>query len=137
MSISAVMRSFRIKPEAQTRSAKFLKYNPTDFQTLRLLADEAHVTPSILADRLRIPRATATSLTDRLEKKGLLHRRHSADDRRSITLTLTPRGKKAAAAIAEEDMDNCRLMLDALDASQRQSFLKNLEKIAQRVSQED
>lgn len=45
-------------------------------------------------------RSTLTSVLDRLEAKGLLRRSVAGGDRRSVALRLTPRGARAAEAIA-------------------------------------
>ena len=45
-------------------------------------------------------RSTLTSVLDRLESKGLVRRGTAPNDRRSVRLELTPRGARAAAAIA-------------------------------------
>ena len=46
-------------------------------------------------------RSTLTSVLDRLESKGLVRRGTAPGDRRSVRLELTPRGTRAATAIAE------------------------------------
>jgi len=45
-------------------------------------------------------RSTLTSVLDRLESKGLVRRRSSTADRRSIDVSLTARGKRLADSIA-------------------------------------
>jgi DNA-binding MarR family transcriptional regulator len=45
-------------------------------------------------------RSTLTSVLDRLESKGLVRRRSSATDRRSVDVSLTARGKRLADTIA-------------------------------------
>jgi DNA-binding MarR family transcriptional regulator len=45
-------------------------------------------------------RSTLTSVLDRLESRGLVRRGLAPNDRRSVLLALTPRGTRAAGAIA-------------------------------------
>ena len=45
-------------------------------------------------------RSTLTSVLDRLESKGLVQRGATAGDRRSVSVKLTPRGRRVAHAIA-------------------------------------
>src|SRR5690242_12559632 len=53
-------------------------------------------TPSALMTRLGTDTAGMTKLLDRLEAKGLLLRRRSAEDRRSVLIELTDAGKRLA-----------------------------------------
>ena len=76
---------------------------------------EAHVLSHLLADgpcpigdlhrAFAHKRSTLTSILDRLEAGGLVHRELRADDRRSFRVALTPRGRslarRAHAALAE------------------------------------
>lgn len=45
-----------------------------------------------LGEKTLITKGTLTGILDRLEEKGLIRRRHSAEDRRSITVSLTSEG---------------------------------------------
>ena len=54
--------------------------------------------PSAIAERLTVRRPTVTAVVDGLEAKGLVERRAGvSQDRRSVTHTLTPRGRRVLA----------------------------------------
>jgi DNA-binding MarR family transcriptional regulator len=53
-----------------------------DAARVRELAEEAGITPS-----------TATRILDALERRGIVRRRRAREDRRGVTVTLTPRGR--------------------------------------------
>lgn len=59
-------------------------------------------TPSELAEFLSIDRAAITRLLDRLEKQNLLTRRRTGEDRRSVSLLLTPKGEALSVELARE-----------------------------------
>lgn len=61
-----------------------------------LLARGEARTPLELSRRLSYDSGSMTRMLDRLEKKGLLARCRSSEDRRVIELTLTERGRSAA-----------------------------------------
>lgn len=48
-----------------------------------------------LATRLAVSRPTVTALTDSLVERGFVTRVTAADDRRSVTLSITPEGQAA------------------------------------------
>ena len=59
-------------------------------------------TPSELAEFLRIDRAAITRLLDKLEQQGLITRRRAGEDRRSVSLRLTPKGEALSVELARE-----------------------------------
>ncbi|MET8053899.1 MULTISPECIES: MarR family winged helix-turn-helix transcriptional regulator [unclassified Streptosporangium] len=66
----------------------------TDTQTdvLWRLSREQEMTARRLADRLQCDASTATSMIDRLEKRGLVRRVPHPTDRRAKVIQLTPEG---------------------------------------------
>ena len=60
------------------------------------------LTPSELAEFLSLDRAAITRLLDKLETQKLITRRRTGDDRRSVTLRLTPKGEAVSVEIAQE-----------------------------------
>ena len=59
-------------------------------------------TPSELAKFLSLDRAAVTRLLDKLETEKLITRHRTGDDRRSVTLRLTPKGKAICVEVAQE-----------------------------------
>lgn len=59
-------------------------------------------TPSELAEFLSLDRAAITRLLDKLETEKLITRRRTGDDRRSVTLQLTPKGEAVSLGVAQE-----------------------------------
>jgi len=59
---------------------------------LRMLDPDEPIAMSALAERLFCDASNVTGLVDRLEARGVVERRSSANDRRVKALTLTPAG---------------------------------------------
>jgi DNA-binding MarR family transcriptional regulator len=78
------------------------------------------LTPSVIADGLMLSRAGMTNRLDRLSVSGLVERRHDPDDRRSVKISLTPRGLEVVdAAVADHAANEARI-LGALDPVDRE-----------------
>lgn len=75
--------------------------NLAHYRVLSAVAD-GDERASRVADRLALGRPTVSSAVESLRKRGLLSREDAADDRRAATLTLTPAGEAALAAVEEE-----------------------------------
>lgn len=61
--------------------------------TLRRAANHGSLTPSELLNALLLTSGAMTNRLDKLEAKKLIHREHSKQDRRSVTVALTPQGR--------------------------------------------
>ena len=59
-------------------------------------------TPSELAEFLNLDRAAITRLLDKLEAEKLIIRLRPGDDRRSVSLRLTPKGEAVSVEVARE-----------------------------------
>lgn len=78
-----------------------LKLTPSQAETLRVLADHQPLTLSGLGELLVCETGDNPSrLVDRLVKTGLIRREVDPDDRRHVSLTLTPAGQRRAGEVA-------------------------------------
>jgi DNA-binding MarR family transcriptional regulator len=75
--------------------------NLAHYRVLAAVAD-GDERASRVADRLALGKPTVSSAVESLCKRGLLSREDSAEDRRAATLSLTPAGEAALAAVEEE-----------------------------------
>jgi DNA-binding MarR family transcriptional regulator len=74
--------------------------NLAHYRVLAAVAD-GDERASRVADRLALGKPTVSAAVESLTKRGLLSREDAADDRRAATLTLTPAGAVALAAVEE------------------------------------
>jgi DNA-binding MarR family transcriptional regulator len=68
---------------------------------VKLLAKAAPMRVSDLARQMYLHPATVVGILDRLETKGLVTRNRSKEDRRTVDLLLTDKGKELAATAPE------------------------------------
>lgn len=90
---------------------RFLAVNANEFDALMSLWDGGRCSMSDLSRRTGVSRAAVTTLTDRLEKKGLVIRETAPDDRRRVLLTVTPKFETElmeAAAVMDEPLGKLR-----------------------------
>jgi DNA-binding MarR family transcriptional regulator len=71
------------------------------FEIMRVLKEEGTLHPAKIGDKLLIAKAQMTHLIDKLVELDFVKREMCADDRRTINLTLTEKGKKVL-----EEQDN-------------------------------
>jgi DNA-binding MarR family transcriptional regulator len=67
-----------------------------------------------LAERLQLRHHSVVELVDRLEKRQLLRRERSRNDRRQVILHLTPRGEKILTRLAKQRISELRTAAPAL-----------------------
>ena len=72
--------------------------------------------PSIreMAERLQLRHHSVVELVDRLEKRLILRRERSRDDRRQVLLHLTPRGERILTRLAKQRISELRTAAPAL-----------------------
>jgi DNA-binding MarR family transcriptional regulator len=67
-----------------------------------------------LAERMQLRHHSVVELADRLERRSLLRRERSKDDRRQVILNLTPRGEKILNRLAKQRIAELRTAAPAL-----------------------
>ena len=89
---------------------------PIQYSLLKCLWDSDMQTPTMLAQALQMDASTVTGLIERLERKNLIAREYSMEDRRSISIRLTPEGKSlqpgVEATIQQANLETMRGLTD-------------------------
>jgi DNA-binding MarR family transcriptional regulator len=81
---------------------------PQQYQALlaiKGLEDWQSATIGVLAERLQIQHHSAVELMDRLEKRGMIRRHRSRNDRRKVLVELTKRGEAKLKRISTPHRD--------------------------------
>lgn len=68
--------------------------SPGEWSVLRVLWSEEGLTQVELAERMRVEKASLTSVLNGLESKALVQRVRNRDDRRKFNLGVTPAGRR-------------------------------------------
>lgn len=132
--VTTILRALKIA-ETEIRVAhKELNFQAVEIQTLRYLSEHPSSKLSELGAFLGIVPTTASSVVDRLVERDLVERCRPATDRRSIALSLTADGREAFGRLEAEEMITMHVMLDALPEDERDTFVRQMTRIADKVS---
>jgi DNA-binding MarR family transcriptional regulator len=89
------------------------------------------VSPSYLADKIGVRRATMTGLLDRLERDGLIERLSGHPDRRKIGVQLTFNGHQVLADLLPDYYRNIAKIMAKLTEKERLDLMSLLGKVNQ------
>ena len=89
-------------------------------------------TMSELTASLGIACSSATGVVDRLVERGLAERERAADDRRTVNVALTKRGRHLIDTHTNDRINLGRGMLEPLDPAERRRLLALFRKITNR-----
>ncbi|GIU81710.1 MAG: MarR family transcriptional regulator [Acidobacteria bacterium] len=106
---------------AQIQSLIFLKYARSGVRTI-----------GGLAERLGVTYATSSGVADALERKDLIRRIPSAEDKRIIELELTQKGKGEIEKL-EDVLDEIESAIESLPTSEKMVLLKATQTIVRRL----
>lgn len=101
---------------------------PAQYVVLRALWRSDRQPPAALAADSRCTRATMTGLVDSLEKRALVRRAPNPDDRRSLLVGLTAKGKSLQRSTPDIDhlFDGCCSVLSAREMRQLRGLLEKV-----------
>ena len=101
------------------------------YQVLEPLRETPELPVGELAETAGIAPPTATRMLDCLARDGLITRRHSEVDRRSVLVSLTPEGVEAVER-AHATVDAWRRqVLESLEPAEREQAARLLERLSQ------
>jgi DNA-binding MarR family transcriptional regulator len=94
--VDAVLRASRVLVAVAAQSLAAVDHDVTlpQYRTLVVLASRGPQRPSALAETLGVHPSTVTRMCDRLVSKRLVHRGESPENRREVSIRLTPRGRR-------------------------------------------
>jgi DNA-binding MarR family transcriptional regulator len=109
------------------------RWGPGNFAAMMVIRKNPGITQVALGRAISRDKSTVTPLIQELQRRGLVSRRRSTSDRRSITLELT----RAGEATLEDLLVHARAhnrRLDAILGKQKAVFLEQLRKIADELA---
>ncbi|PKN89156.1 MAG: MarR family transcriptional regulator [Deltaproteobacteria bacterium HGW-Deltaproteobacteria-1] len=127
-------KAYQLGNRFLTQKVSELNLTSVQAMILGFLDQEDQVTSSELGKRAELDSATLTGILDRLEAAGFIERRGNPDDRRSIHIHLTKKGKtmarEAARVIAEANTD----FLQILNENEKHDLLNIIEKLRHEIT---
>ena len=121
-----LMKFFFAQREHLPSSGAEFDLSPIQCHVLHLIEPGRPVPMGRLAETLSCDASNITGLVDRLESRGLVERRPSADDRRVKVLQLTPTGSRLRAQLLRRISGRSH-PLSRLSLDERRTLLKILE----------
>lgn len=92
------------------------------FDIIATLGNTRGMTPKSLCQQTLITKGTMTGVIDRLENKGLLQRKRSEADGRSLIVSLTPHGQQLFEDIFPQHQHTLEQAFNELSEKQRQDI---------------
>jgi DNA-binding MarR family transcriptional regulator len=121
-----------LRGEFEARAAE-VDITVPQFQVLRRLWERDGTLASVIAKDVCAANSTMTGVLDRLEAKGLIERRASADDRRAIEIWLTPAGKELETPLMAIIKSIDEKALKGFSAAQRKEFMQSLKQVGENL----
>jgi DNA-binding MarR family transcriptional regulator len=97
------------------------------FQALRHIAGHGSSTVGGLAEGLSISQPAATTMVDRMSKRGFVERQPGRIDRRQAEITLTERAVSLMEEIERDRAERLGRILEEMGDSERRQLLESLE----------
>jgi len=103
--------------------------NVQEVLTLLSLGAQGLMTMSEIAKTLQLSLSSVTNIVDKLERKDLVRRDRSSEDRRIIRVELTEAGAKYHVHVEGSYLQLMSYMLDVLDSEEQEQLLRLFHKI--------
>jgi MarR family 2-MHQ and catechol resistance regulon transcriptional repressor len=116
------------------RSIEHLELGGSDFAVLEALLHKGVLPVNEIGRKVLLTSGSITVAIDRLEAKGLVERRASADDRRARIVHLTKEGRKLITRAYAEHAADMERLASALSASERATLIRLLKKIGYKAA---
>jgi DNA-binding MarR family transcriptional regulator len=89
-----ILRLIRKKLEMKAPGQNEMDLKMPHFEIMRILNEEGTLHPVEISEKLFVAKAQMTHLVDKLVELDFVKREWGEDDRRTINITLTPKGKQ-------------------------------------------
>lgn len=138
-SVKAAVTLLKIGSDVLTGFEKMLKvYGLSQGRFLILLVmnrqPDKSTTPSVLAEKIGVTRATMTGLIDGLARDGFVKRFSHKSDRRKQNLRLTDSGKTALEKLLPDYWSRIHNLMSGLTQTEEEQLILLLKKVGDRVS---
>ncbi len=116
------------------KSENVQKLSLIEMHLIGLAYDKPDIIIKELREYLRVPQTTLSSIIAKLEKQGYIRRVINPRDMRSFSLEVTPKGKEIREIHKRNDMDQAKEALLALEESERDIFIRLIQKVGNAIS---
>jgi DNA-binding MarR family transcriptional regulator len=113
---------------AQTWQNILMDCSKNELFVLLLLYRQSEVNMSGIAEYIGVPLNTATGIVARMEKKNIVIRERSPEDKRIVTISMTAEGKGYIQSIMKEFLHYGQLMMESFSADEIQLIFRTVDK---------
>ena len=106
----------------------------TQLLVLECLSTCGHCKMHTLVDALKVKFSAVTAIIDRLVKTGFVVREHGKEDRRTVFVALSAKGKKVLAEVYQQRRKAFIKVFSRVSAREREEYLMILEKLVDSFS---
>jgi MarR family 2-MHQ and catechol resistance regulon transcriptional repressor len=103
----------------------------TEFAVLEVLYHKGTLPLGDIRDRILVTGASTTYIVKKLEERGLMRRRSSAEDQRVVFGELTPKGRALMDKVFPAHVDRLRAVMAGLSASEKRAAAQLLRRLSQ------
>jgi MarR family 2-MHQ and catechol resistance regulon transcriptional repressor len=125
-----IAQAFSFAAMLKLALAKRFDLNASQFLTLVLVGNTSRLSIKKLKERLSIPGSSLTFTLDALEKRGLIRRLRSKEDRRQWLVSLSKKGERLYTEILKAESEAISPALGNLSESEKAAFLRIAEEIS-------
>ena len=122
-------RAFATFSKKSTESIRSFGLTEPQFAVLETLGHLGSMTIGTLCKKQLVSGGNMTLVVDNLEKENLVRRVHSVDDRRTIIVELTEKGKELFDAIFPRHAENITRTLSVLSNEEIETLSRLLKKL--------
>ena len=119
-----------VKNEAEICADICGGFNDKELQILLFVGEKDSVKMSDIADNIKSPVSTLTTIIDKLVEKQYLARVHSDEDRRVVNVTLLAKGKTAYRTVLRRKEEMTEKVLRSFTPTEQRAFIDYLDKMS-------
>jgi len=123
-------RTYKTLLDMDMRNIRSYGLNTTEFGVLEFLYNKGSHPLQQIGERILITSGTITYVIDKLEKKGLVVRRPSDEDRRIVYAEITEAGQRKMSEILPNHYKTFVEALEGLNSVEKEQTIELLKKIS-------
>jgi MarR family transcriptional regulator, 2-MHQ and catechol-resistance regulon repressor len=131
-----LMKAYRTLERHARRSIEPLDLCTSDFAIRELLLHRGPQPVNAIGRRVDLTSGAITTAVDRLETRGLVARKFDAQDRRTRTVSLTPKGTVRIREIFGHHKGAMDHAADGLTKTERETLINLIKKLGQTAEQQ-
>lgn len=130
------IEEFRELLSSKTWENLLLNSSKNELFVLWMLYRQGEVNMSQLAEYMNVPLNTATGIISRMEKRQLVIRQRSEQDKRIVTVCMSEKGSAQIRAVMKECLYYAGKITEAFSAEEMDLFMKMLLKVKSLMQEE-